>query len=145
MNTINRATGKAGGKIPAQMKLSALWAAMMFLYIYADFFALRKPGEMQEVLAGRMGPFPVTQGSLLSAAILVLIPAVMIFLSLALTPGVSRWVNIVLGALYTAVNVWNLVGETWAFYILLGIAEVALTLLIVGVAWGWRNPEDQPA
>ena len=37
-------------------------------------------------MAGRMGPFPVTQGSLLTAAILMLIPGLMVFLSLALKP-----------------------------------------------------------
>ena len=141
MNTISRPAETEARKIPAQLKLSALWATLMFLYIYADYFALRKPGEMQEVMAGRMGPLPVTQGSLLSASILMLIPAVMVFLSLALKPRASRWVNLALGALYTAVNVWNLVGETWAFYILFGIAELALTLLIVGYAWKWRNSE----
>jgi hypothetical protein len=54
---------------------------------------------------------------------------------------VARWANIVLGLLYTAVNVGNLVGETWAFYILYGIVEMALTLLVVWHAWKWRHPE----
>ena len=71
----------------------------------------------------------------------MLIPALMVFLSLALKPRVGRWANIVLGLLYTAVNVGNLVGESWAFYILYGIVEIALTLLIVGYAWKWRHPE----
>jgi len=37
-----------------------------------------------------------------------------------------------------------LIGETWAFYILSGIVELVPTLLIVGYAWKWRNPEGQP-
>jgi hypothetical protein len=131
-------------KINVKIKLAALWAALMFLYIYADHLSLFKTGQIEEMMAGRMGPFPVTQGSLLSAAILMLIPAVMIFLSTALRRGVNRWANIVLGVLYTAVNIGNLVGETWAFYICYGMAEMALTLLIVGHAWKWRNPEGQP-
>ncbi|MHB0857951.1 MAG: DUF6326 family protein [Anaerolineae bacterium] len=118
-----------------KIKLSALWAALMFLYIYADHFSLFRTGQLAEMMAGRMGPFPVTQESLLTASLLMLIPALMVFLSLALKPQVDRWVNIVLGLLYTAVNIGNLVGETWAFYILFGIVEMALTLLIVGHAW----------
>ena len=144
MNTITKTTEKEAMRIPVKMLLSALWAALMFLYIYADFFSLHKPGQMEEVMAGRMGPFPVTQASLLTAAILMLIPAVMVFLPLALKPKVGRWANIILGVLYTAVNIGNLAGETWAFYILYGIVEMALTLLIVGYAWRWRNPEGQP-
>ena len=144
MNTINKTTEKEAVKIPVQMKLSALWATLMFLYIYADIFSLYKPGQIEEVMAGRMGPFPVTQDSLLTAAILMLIPALMVFFSLALKPRVGRWANIILGLLYTVVNIGNLVGETWAFYILFGIVEMAITLLIVGYAWKWRNPEGQP-
>jgi hypothetical protein len=144
MNLINKATGKEEVKIPVEMKLSALWAALMFLYTYADIFSLFRPGQIEEMMAGRMGSFSVTQGSLLSASILMLIPAVMVFLSLALKPKVGRWTAIILGVLYTAVNVGNLVGETWAYYILFGIVEMALTLLIVGYAWKWRNPEGQP-
>lgn len=141
MNTINTAAERTDAKIPLKMKLSALWATLMFLYIYADIFSLYKPGQIEEVLAGRMGFLPVTQGSLLTAAILILIPALMVFLSLALRTVVARWTNIVLGVLYTAVNIGNLVGETWVFYLVLGAVEMALTLLIVGYAWKWRNAE----
>lgn len=141
MNTINKTSGREAARVPVQMKLSALWAALMFLYIYADHFSLFRPGQLEEMMGGRMGPFSVTQGSLLTAAILMLIPAVMVFLSLALKPKVGRWVNIILGLLYTAVNISNLVGETWAYYLLFGIVELALTLLIAGYAWQWRNPE----
>ena len=144
MNAINKTTERETAKVPVQMKLSALWAALMFLYIYADHYSLFRPGQLEEMMGGRMGPFPVTQGSLLTAAILMLIPAVMVFLSLALKPRVGRWANIILGLLYTAVNISNLVGETWAYYLLFGIVELALTLLIAGYAWKWRNPEGQP-
>jgi len=84
-----------------------------------------------------MGPFPVTQGSLLVAAILMIIPAVMVFLSLTLKPKVDRWANITLGVLYTVVNISNLIGETWTYYMLFGIVEIVLTLLIVWYAWKW--------
>lgn len=90
-----------------------------------------------------MGPLPVTQGSLLTASILMIIPAVMVFLSLTLKPKVNRWANIILGVLYTFVNISNLIGETWIYYISFGVVEIALTLLIVWYAWKWRNPEAQ--
>jgi cbb3-type cytochrome oxidase subunit 3 len=144
MNTLTKTSEKEAMRTPVKMMLSALWVTLMFLYIYADFFSLYRPGKMEEVMAGRMGPFPVTQATLLQASILMLIPAFMVFLTLALKPRVGRWANMILGVLYTAVNIGNLVGETWAFYILYGILEMALTLLIVGYAWKWRNSEGQP-
>ncbi len=143
MNTITRTTEKVDVKIDVKMKLSALWIALMLLYIYADIFSLYRPGHLEKMMEGRMGPFPVTPGSLLTSSILMIIPAVMVFLSLTLKPKVNRWANIIFGVLYTLVNISNLIGETWAYYISSGIVEIALTLLIVWYAWKWRNPEGQ--
>ena len=141
MNTIHTTTETEDVKIHVKMKLSALWAALMFVYIYCDIYSLFRTGQLEEMMSGRMGPFPVTQGSLLSASILMMIPAVMVFLSLTLKPKINRWVNIILGVLYTFVNISNLIGETWVYYIFSAVVEIVLTLLIVGYAWKWRNPE----
>jgi hypothetical protein len=130
-------------KINVKTKLSALWIAMMLLYIYADILSLFRPGQIEEIMEGLMGPFPVTQGSLVVASLLVIIPAIMVFLSLTLRPGVNRWTNIALGVLYTLVNIGNLIGETWAYYISFGVVEIMLTLFIVWYAWTWPNPGGQ--
>jgi hypothetical protein len=137
MNSIDKTIGMEDMKIGMKIKLSALWVAMMLLYIYADILSLFRPGQIEEMTEGLMGPFPVTQASLLVASILMIIPAVMVFLSLTLKPKVNRWTNITLGVLYTVVNVSNLIGETWAYYISFGIVEIVLTLLIVWYAWKW--------
>jgi len=139
MNTINKTTKMEDMKINVKMKLSALWIAMMLLYIYADILSLFRPEQIEEMIEGLMGPFPVTQGSLLTASILMIIPAVMVFLSLTLRPKVNRRANVTLGILYTLVNISNLIGETWAYYIFFGIIEIVLTLLIVWYAWKWTN------
>jgi len=137
MNPINKITGMEDEKINVKMKLSALWVAMMLLYIYADILSLFRPGQIEEMIEGLMGPFPVTQASLLVASILMIIPAGMVFLSLALKPKANRWANITLGVLYTVVNISNLIGETWVYYIFFGVVEIVLTLLIVWYAWKW--------
>ena len=137
-----KTTEKEDVKIKVKVKLSALWIVMMFLYIYADHFSLFRTGQIAEMISGRMGPFPVTQGSLLSASMLMLIPAVMVFLSLALKSKVDRWANIILGVLYTFVNISNLIGETWIYYLSYGVVEIVLSLLIVWYAWQWRDPES---
>lgn len=124
-------------QIDVKLKLSALWVAVMFLYVYGDILSFFRPGHIEEIIAGKMGPFPVTQVGLLTAAILMAIPSVLVFLSLALKPKVNRWTNIILGVLYTMVNISNLIGESWAYYITFGIVEIVLTLLIVWSAWQW--------
>ena len=143
MTTINRITEKENVKINVKLKLSALWIALMLIYIYADILSLFKTGALEKMMNGFMGPFPVTQASLLSASILMMIPAVMVILSLALKPRVNRWVNIILGAVYTLVNINNFIGETWIYYISFVVVEIALTLLIVWFAWKWTDPEGQ--
>ncbi|MEX1093997.1 MAG: hypothetical protein WEF28_12720 [Acidimicrobiia bacterium] len=34
------------GRIPVRLKLSALWASVMLLYVYDDIFGLCKPGTI---------------------------------------------------------------------------------------------------
>lgn len=136
-------TGKEEIKINVKMKLSALWAALMLMYIYADWFSLFRTGQIEEMMSGRMGPFLATQGSLFAFSFLMIIPPVMIFLSLALKSKAGRWSNIIFGGLYTLVNIGNLIGETWAYYFLFGIVEILFTSMIVGYAWKWRSPEGQ--
>jgi hypothetical protein len=143
MNTIKMTTTIEDVKIPVKMKLSALWAALMFLYIYADILSLFRPGQLEDMISGRMGPLPVNQSSLFTASLLMMIPALMVFLSLALNPKVDRWANLIFGVLYTLVNISNLIGETWAFYIFFGLVEIGLTGLIIGYAWKWRSAEVQ--
>jgi hypothetical protein len=142
MDSMKKApTVLADVKIHVKMKLSALWASVMFCYIYGDYFNLYKPGELQVMLQGRMKPFgPTTQGMLVGTAILMAIPSVMVFLSLALKPTPNRWVNIVLGTIYTIIILITMPGA-WAFYILLGVVEVVLTALIVWYAWNWPKQE----
>ena len=67
----------------------------------------------------------------------MIIPAVMVFLCLTLKPKINRWTNIILGGLYIAVNISNLIGETWVYYLFFGIIEIGLALLIVWYAWKW--------
>src|SRR5437867_7490492 len=107
-------------KIDVKIKLSALWASVMFCYIYADYFGLYVPGKLQGMLAGKMVPLgPATQGVLLGTSVMMAIPSVMIFLSVALRPKVNRWLNIVAGMLFTLIiltTMWD-----WKFYVFYGV------------------------
>jgi hypothetical protein len=127
--------------IDVKIKLAALWIAVMFSYVYNDIFDLYKPGEMEHIIAGNMGPYPTTQVSLLTAMIMMTIPILMIVLSLTLKANANRWTNIIGGILYIFVAIGNVIGESWAFYIFGNIVEVLLLLLIVGYAWKWPKQE----
>src|SRR5215217_2554798 len=97
-------SGLEDTKVNVKIKLAALWTSVMFCYIYADYFGLYVPGALQSMLNGQMRPLgPATQAVLLGTSLMLAIPSVMIFLSVVLKPGVNRWLNIVVGAFYTAV------------------------------------------
>jgi len=126
-------------RVPVSLKLSALWASVMSCYIYGDFLGLYRPGDLKGILAGEGLLGPASQGSLLAVAILIAVPAVMIFLSLALPPRLARWLNILVGVLLTAIVLMTIPGS-WAFYVFLSVIEVVLQSLAVWYAWRWpRN------
>jgi hypothetical protein len=128
-------------QVDTRVKLAAAWTALIALYIYADFLSLYRPGQIDEVRRGVMGPWDVSQATLVVASLIVMIPAAMIVLSLLLPTMVDRTVNLVLAILYILVNISNLVGEGWVYYYLFGIAEIAITGLIFFTAWKWSPTE----
>jgi uncharacterized membrane protein HdeD (DUF308 family) len=128
--------------IDIKLKLSALWLVFMMLYIYTDFYTLYMAGKIQEMMSGAMDGVEVSQVSLLVVAIITIIPAFMIFLSLVVRANVNRWLNIILGILHIAIGVVNLVGATWAYYIFYGISLTLVAILIVVFAWKWPKNDD---
>lgn len=128
-------------KVNVKCKLSALWIAVMFLFIYVDYFALYEPGVLEDIMAGVVWKFDITQTWALSAMVMMTIPTLMIFLSLALAAKANRWTNVIVGGLYIVIVIGNVIGETWAFYIFASIIELVLLALIVGTAWTWPKQD----
>ncbi len=131
-------------KINVKWKLSALWAAVMFIYLYVDIFGFYRSGLIEEIIAGEVAGIQITQVFLLGALILMIIPSLMVFLSLALPAKVNRWVNIIVGIFYIVVVLGFLIGESYAFYIFGSIVEAVLLGLIVWYAWKWPTQEGMP-
>ena len=86
-----------------------------------------------------MGPVDVSQGSLLIAAVVVTIPALMIVVSAGVPFPLVRWLSLGVGVLYILVSVSNLIGESWAYYLLFGVLEIGLAGLVVTYAYRWRG------
>ena len=122
--------------LPQRLKLSALWASLTFCYLYGDYFGLYRPGKLQHMLdgAGPMGPS--SQGSLLFVALLLAVPGLMVFLSLALPARFVRLLNIGLALFYALFVALTLPGAWW-FYLAYSGIEILLCLLIVRMAWAW--------
>ncbi len=122
---------------PTNITLALLWASLMFLYIYNDYFSLYTAGTIDSMAKGRFGPLgPATDTVLTGVSIMLAIPALMIFLSAALPAPLSRWLNVSLGLAYTAIETMTLFGSP-LFYKIVVTAEITLTALIVLYALRW--------
>lgn len=129
-------------KVNLKLKLAALWASLMFLYIYVDYFALYMPGKIEGIQKGNVFVFDITQGFLLGALISVTIPALMIFLSVALPARTNRLVNIIIAIVYIPYTLFNLAGEVWMHMVFGALAEVVLLCLIILYAWKWPRVKN---
>jgi len=131
--------------VPMQLKMAASWAALMFLYAYGDIFSYFRPGFIEDVMAGEVFAFEISQLFLLVISIYVAIPAAMIFLSLVLKPRLNRSANIVLGAVYGVTILLSTIGEDFVYYVFLSVVEAAFAALIVWYAWKWPKQSLVPS
>jgi hypothetical protein len=127
-------------KVNVKFKLSALWASVTLCYLYGDYFELYVPHKVAGLLSGEnLLDSPM---KLFGASILLAIPALMVSLSIILKPLINRWLNIILGIIFTSIMILITLKslESWlTFYVFLAIVESILTSLIVWYAWRWNN------
>ncbi len=129
-------------KINIRIKLAALWTSVMFCYIYGDYFELYVPQKAEGLLSGQnMLDTPL---KLFIATFVLTIPALMIFLSVMLSPILTKWLNIGIGIFFTlftllvgisSISIWRI------FYVFLAIIESIITAIIVWQAWTWQKKD----
>jgi hypothetical protein len=124
-------------KVSVKIKLASLWTSFMFLYIYVDYFALYMPSKIEDILKGKVYVFEISQVFLLVALASVTIPALMIFISVAIPAKVNRLANIIIASVYIPYTLFNLAGETWIHMVFGAVVEVVLLCLIILYAWKW--------
>ena len=130
-------------KIDIKIKLSSLWIAVMFIYVYADIKTLFQPEIPEQIISGVVGGMTISQGFLFAAAILMSIPAIMIILSLILRPNVNRCLNIIISALHIILIIITrfVPSKIWYYYIYYQSIEAIFHFLIIWYAWRWPIQE----
>ncbi len=124
-------------RAPTKVRLAALWASTMFCYAYGDYFGLYVAGTLTDMNKGIIGPLGhATPGVLIAVSLMMTLPSLMIVLSLVLPSAVCRWANVAFGLVYTAIMAISLPGAE-PFYVVLGVTEIALTMIIVLIALRW--------
>jgi hypothetical protein len=125
-------------KINVKIKLVVLWASVMFCYIYEDYFELYVPKRIERIISGES--LLNTPMKLFAASFVLIIPALMIFLSILLQPKLNRFFNLIFGAFYTALMLWIAINysDKWLrFAMVFAIVESIITSIIVWYAWKW--------
>ena len=125
-----------------QIKLSALWVAQMFCYVYGDLLRLYS-GDF--IGGENYGGMQISQEMLwLVAAITMTIPVVMVFLSLTLKYKANRWANIIVAIFFFVYNLIGLPSYPSAYDKFLLIVALVFNVLTVWYAWKWSKQEGQP-
>ena len=129
-------------------RIAVLWVLVAVATSAHSLLVFMEPGIMEKMAeeTAAMGA-----GMWVFLSLWWFVPLWMAFFSLTLKDSANRWTNIILGIIFTILNIWhflgcglalieNPIGEPTAHHILLVGSTVVATALIAWFAWKW--PED---
>ena len=116
-----------------QIKLSAIWIALMLVYLLGDVLRIFSG----DFVAGEIEGKKVTHAMWLGISVLMLIPILMILLTLMLDYPVNRWANIIVAAGFFVFNLFGLPTYPSAYDKFLIIVGLVFNVLTIGYAWNW--------
>lgn len=125
-----------------RIQLAFLWTAVMFCYVYGDYFALYIPGHAEKLVNG--DTLLNSPMKLFAASVLMAVPPLVIIASVMARAKLVRVLNIVFGIVYTgimlliAISYWPVPAEASA-YVFYALLESVITLVIVRSAWRWQR------
>jgi hypothetical protein len=120
--------------VDVRIILSGLWVATMLTYLLGDVLRIFS-GDFK---AGQMGSMQASQAMYMGAAVLLLIPIVMVILSLILNYPAIRWVTIVAAVILFGFNLVGLPTYPAAYDKFLIVVSLAFNALAVWYAWQWE-------
>ena len=132
-------------KVNTKSKLAAHWACLMSLYIYADYFELKIPGKIEEVMNLKTPVGHATPGLLVVFSLILIVPSLMIVLSVVLKPKINKWLNLSVALLWASMSLLIVIGEIndiggwYSFYLLYQFAELFVFGSIIWLAWRWQK------
>lgn len=116
-----------------QLILAALWTSLMLTYLLGDSLRI----FAGDFVAGEMDGEKATQSMWMMAAIIMLIPIVMISLTLILPNPVNGWLNIILSVFLFLFNLAGIRGYPSYFDQFLIAVGLVFNIVIVWYALTW--------
>lgn len=112
--------------------LSGAWVTVMLLYLMGDVLRIYS-GDFARMEAEN----PSGSVKWLGAAIIMLIPILMVFLSLVLPQPISRWANIIVAVGFFLFVLVDLRSYPSAYDRLLLVVSLVMNGVTVWYAWNW--------
>jgi hypothetical protein len=101
--------------------------------------------ELRKILSGKIGEMEITQEFLLTFALIMEIPMLMIILSRVVKRKINRILNVVFGLLLIIVQAGSLTADDNSLhYIFFSIVEISTLIAIVWLAIGWKDTSQEP-
>ena len=119
--------------VEVRIILSALWVALMLTYLLGDVLRIFSG----DFVAGEIAGMQATQTMFLAAALVMLIPVVMVVLSVTLKYPAIRWVTIIAAIFLFGLNLIGLPGYPSAYDKFLIIVGLVFNAVTVWYAWNW--------
>lgn len=120
--------------VDVRIILSGVWVATMLTYLLGDVLRIFS-GDFK---VGHMGSAQASQAMYLGAAVMLLIPIVMVILSLIVAYPAIRWITIVAAVIMFGFNLVGLPGYPAAYDKFLIVVSLAFNALTVWYAWRWE-------
>ena len=125
-------------------RIAVLWLFMAVAMSVHSITGFMEPGMIEEIMSGEIEGLKLGTGMLVFMALFWLVPLWLAFVSMTLKDSANRWVNFVLGIIFTLLNIWHLtehLAEPSAEQILIVGSTVVVTALIAWYAWKRPKPE----
>jgi hypothetical protein len=119
-----------------------IWAMSMTVFMFVFFL---EPGVIKGIVSGGFDGMRISQGSLFFVATFWFVPWILAYLSLTLKSSTCRWLNFILGILFTIGLLIGLVRRAIDGQPVAMIADYFLAVVATAlIAWhAWKLPEEE--
>lgn len=118
--------------LDTRILLSASWVTVMLLYLVGDVLRIYS-GDYARMSQGETS----SSNKWLFAAVFMLIPVLMVFLSLVLPHDISRWANLITAAVYFLFVLVDIRSYPSAYDKFLLFVSLIFNVVTAWLAWNW--------
>jgi len=129
-------------------RLSVLWVTMAVGTVASMFLSLLMPGVIEEIMAGEMEGWELSEWMMVGFALFFIIPIALAILSLTLKGSANRWLNFIFGIIWVIWFIFEIFGHATAaepvsiaIWLMLATG-IAVSVCIVYFAWKLPKQQD---